>query len=126
MTEVRNLEPGLDYKFRVRVENRVGISEPSPYAHALRSKFDWRPTPWVPSGGDYDLNRPPHPGFTHAPKFLNTNTEQYGAPGVGIGIEWWLYGYPKPSVTFYFNGEEISKTDHVFDSNGRIILYIDK
>lgn len=29
---VRNLEPFRDYKFRVRVENAYGISDPSPYA----------------------------------------------------------------------------------------------
>lgn len=29
---VRNLEPFRDYKFRVRVENCYGISDPSPYA----------------------------------------------------------------------------------------------
>lgn len=91
-----------------------------------RYKFDWKPTPWTPPSGDYDLNRPPHPGFTHAPKFLNKNTEQYGVPGAGLGVEWWLYGYPKPSVTFFFNGEEISNTDHVFENNGRVVLYIDR
>jgi hypothetical protein len=29
---VRNLEPFRDYKFRVRVENKYGLSDPSPYA----------------------------------------------------------------------------------------------
>lgn len=29
---VRNLEPFRDYKFRVRVENIYGVSDPSPYA----------------------------------------------------------------------------------------------
>lgn len=33
---VRNLEPFRDYKFRVRVENRWGISDPSPYAITYR------------------------------------------------------------------------------------------
>lgn len=34
--EIRNLEPFRDYRFRIRVENKYGVSEPSPYAQTYR------------------------------------------------------------------------------------------
>ena len=34
--DIRNLEPFRDYKFRVRVENSYGVSDPSPYVQTYR------------------------------------------------------------------------------------------
>lgn len=34
--EIRNLEPLRDYRFRVRVENKFGVSDPSPYVQTYR------------------------------------------------------------------------------------------
>ena len=37
--EIRNLEPHRDYKFRIKVENKLGVSEPSPHITTQRSVF---------------------------------------------------------------------------------------
>lgn len=53
--DIRNLEPGQDYSFRVRVENKLGVSDPSPVVTAFRSKLidpDAKPK-------DYEIERPP-------------------------------------------------------------------
>lgn len=34
--DIHNLEPFRDYKFRVRVENKYGVSDPSPFAVTFR------------------------------------------------------------------------------------------
>lgn len=34
--EVKGLEPFRDYRFRVRIENKWGVSDPSPYAQTNR------------------------------------------------------------------------------------------
>ena len=34
--DITNLAPKSDYKFRVRVENKYGVSEPSPYVATFR------------------------------------------------------------------------------------------
>jgi hypothetical protein len=81
--DIRNLEPYRDYKFRVRVENRYGISDPSPYAITYREKLepdppkfipylepnlDFRPetSPFFPK--DFDIEKPHIDGFAKAPK----------------------------------------------------------
>lgn len=83
--DVRNLDPYLDYSFRVRVENEFGVSDPSPYNSTSRDRLNLVPVPrkrflepdetfhpdhscYFPK--DYDLDRPPHEGYKHAPRFL--------------------------------------------------------
>ncbi|KAK2702219.1 hypothetical protein QYM36_019171 [Artemia franciscana] len=34
--DIRNLDPQKDYRFRIRVENKYGLSDPSPYAITYR------------------------------------------------------------------------------------------
>lgn len=88
--EVRNLVPFKDYRFRIRVENQYGISDPSPYVQTYRHKLeppaphvytyldsntDFRPdqSPYFPK--DFDIERPPHDGYAQAPQYvLNTCT----------------------------------------------------
>jgi len=54
--DIRNLEPRQDYKFRVRVENKYGLSSPSPHVTAYRSKlFPSEP----PKPKEYEIERPP-------------------------------------------------------------------
>ncbi|XP_043238275.1 titin homolog isoform X6 [Amphibalanus amphitrite] len=37
--EIRNLEPHRDYKFRIKVENKLGVSEPSPHITTQRERL---------------------------------------------------------------------------------------
>lgn len=52
--DVRGLEPNKDYRFRIRVENKFGISDPSPYTTAYRSKVQL-PSPTPKSPRDYEI-----------------------------------------------------------------------
>lgn len=38
---LRDLEPFRDYRFRVRVENKFGVSDPSPYLQTYRYIYMW-------------------------------------------------------------------------------------
>lgn len=81
--DVRNLIPFKDYRFRVRVENKYGVSDPSPYVQTYRHKLepsapvfypyldsssDFRPdtSPYFPK--DYDIEKPMHDGYSQAPQ----------------------------------------------------------
>lgn len=85
--EVRNLVPFKDYRFRIRVENQYGVSDPSPYVQTYRHKLeppaphvytyldsntDFRPdqSPYFPK--DFDIERPPHDGYAQAPQYVLT------------------------------------------------------
>ncbi|CAG0918787.1 unnamed protein product [Notodromas monacha] len=122
--EIRNLEPFKDYKFRIRCENRYGVSEASPYAVANRSKIrpdpptfkhylepgvKFRPdsSPYFPQ--DFDIERPPHDQLGAAPRFLRQQDDvQYGIKDQPANIRWFVYGYPKPVVHWLFNGEPVN------------------
>ncbi|XP_034942777.1 obscurin isoform X3 [Chelonus insularis] len=143
--DIRNLEPFRDYKFRIRVENKYGISDPSPFAQTYRSKLmpdppkfhpylppgiDFRPetSPYFPK--DFDIERPPHDGYAQAPKFLRQEHDtQYGVKNHNCSLFWFVYGYPKPKMTYYFNNELIEsggRYDQSYTRNGQATLFINK
>ncbi|XP_041975027.1 obscurin-like isoform X5 [Aricia agestis] len=143
--DIRNLEPFRDYKFRVRVENKYGVSDPSPFAITHRGKLepdppkfvpylepgiDFRPetSPYFPK--DFDIERPPHDGYAQAPKFLRQETDsQYGVKGHNVNLFWFVYGYPKPKMTYFFNDEPIEiggRYDWSYTRNGQATLFINK
>lgn len=81
--DIRDLIPFKDYRFRVRVENKYGVSDPSPYVQTYRHKLeptaptvypyldpsiDFRPetSPYFPK--DFDIEKPPHDGYSQAPQ----------------------------------------------------------
>lgn len=143
--DIRNLEPFRDYKFRIRVENKYGISDPSPFAQTYRQKLlpdppkfhpylppgiDFRPetSPYFPK--DFDIERPPHDGYAQAPKFLRQEHDaQYGVKNHNCNLFWFVYGYPKPKMNYYFNNELIEsggRYDHSYTRNGQATLFINK
>ncbi|XP_011305282.1 muscle M-line assembly protein unc-89 isoform X2 [Fopius arisanus] len=143
--DIRNLEPFRDYKYRIRVENKYGISDPSPFAQTYRSKLmpdppkfhpylspgiDFRPetSPYFPK--DFDIERPPHDGYAQAPKFLRQEHDaQYGVKNHNCNLFWFVYGYPKPKMSYYFNNELIEcggRYDHSYTRNGQATLFINK
>ncbi|XP_076264326.1 obscurin isoform X27 [Rhynchophorus ferrugineus] len=142
---VRNLEPFRDYKFRVRVENKYGVSDPSPFAITHRQKLEPdlpKFQPYLPSGTefrpdtspyfprDFDIERPPHDGMAQAPIFLRQeHPTQYGIKDQNTNLFWFVYGYPKPKISFYFNDELIEpggRFDWSYTRNGQATLFINK
>ncbi|KAG7311046.1 hypothetical protein JYU34_003903 [Plutella xylostella] len=142
--DIRNLEPFRDYKFRIRVENKFGVSDPSPYATTHRSKLQPpapRFVPYLPPGTDFrpdssarfpqdfDIERPLHDGYSQAPGFLRQVDPQYGVKGHNVSLYWFVYGYPKPKMEYYFNDEKIEiggRYDWSYTRNGQATLFINK
>ncbi|XP_011291978.1 obscurin isoform X5 [Musca domestica] len=142
---VGDLEPFRDYRFRVRVENKFGVSDPSPYIQTYRSKLvpeppktytylapgvDFRPetSPYFPK--DFDIECPPHDGMAQAPQFLRReNDVSYGVKGHNAELMWFVYGYPKPKMTYYFDDmliEPGGRFDYSYTRNGQATLFINK
>ncbi|XP_011689400.1 PREDICTED: muscle M-line assembly protein unc-89 isoform X4 [Wasmannia auropunctata] len=143
--DIRNLEPFRDYKFRIRVENKYGISDPSPFAQTYRAKLEPEPPkffPYLPPGidfrpetspyfpKDFDIERPPHDGYAQAPRFLRQEHDtQYGVKNHNCNLFWFVYGYPKPKMTYYFNDQLIEsggRYDQSYTRNGQATLFINR
>ena len=79
---------------------------------------------------DFDLDRPPHEGYTHAPRFLRQESDaQYGVKNQNVSLYWYVYGYPKPSVEFTFNNEPIEmggRFDFSYTRNGQLTLFVNR
>ena len=121
--DINGLVPLRDYMFRVSVRNRFGLSDPSPYCVAHRSKFgadlgagdlflkpgepfDLTASMRFPKG--FDIYKEPYEGYTHRPHFLKQEeVTQYAVKNSCPDITWNLYGFPMPSVTFKFEGKDL-------------------
>ncbi|XP_076316761.1 protein Obscurin-like isoform X4 [Tachypleus tridentatus] len=127
MCDIRGLEPKKDYRFRVRVENKYGTSDPSPYTTAYRSKLE-PPAPGEYKPKDYEIEHPPLEKHSAPPRFIRREDEtMYGIRGHPVTIEFWVYGYPEPKITWHFNGQKIElpgKYDYLQDRNGQLCLFI--
>ncbi|XP_025269387.1 obscurin isoform X6 [Camponotus floridanus] len=143
--DIRNLVPFRDYKFRIRVENKYGISDPSPFAQTYRAKLEPEPPkffPYLPPGidfrpetspyfpKDFDIERPPHDGYAQAPRFLRQEYDtQYGVKNHNCNLFWFVYGYPKPKMTYYIDDELIEsggRYDQSYTRNGQATLFINR
>ncbi|XP_053986004.1 obscurin isoform X2 [Hylaeus volcanicus] len=143
--DIRNLEPFRDYKFRIRVENKYGISDPSPFAQTYRAKLEPDPPkffPYLPPGidfrpetspyfpKDFDIERPPHDNYAQAPRFLRQEYDtQYGVKHHNCSLFWFVYGYPKPRMSYYFNDQLIEsggRYDQSYTRNGQATLFINR
>uniref|UniRef100_A0A2S2PE49 Muscle M-line assembly protein unc-89 n=1 Tax=Schizaphis graminum TaxID=13262 RepID=A0A2S2PE49_SCHGA len=143
--DIHNLIPFRDYKFRVRVENNYGISDPSPFVLTYREKLEPDPpkfTPYLPIGTDFkpesspyfprdfDIERPPHDNYAQAPRFLHQEHDtQYGVKGHNVNLYWFVYGYPKPKMQYYFDNQLIEmggRYDSSYTRNGQATLFINK
>ncbi|XP_058829179.1 obscurin isoform X2 [Topomyia yanbarensis] len=145
--EVRNLEPFREYKFRIRVENKYGVSEPSPYVQTYRQKLepsapvfypylgpgrDFRPdtSPLYPR--NFDVERASHHDQREGipPEFLRQEFPvQYGTKNHNVSLFWFVYGYPKPTMTYYFNDQKIEAGGRYcfsYTRNGQATLFINR
>lgn len=51
----------------------------------------------------------------------------YGIKGRPVSIEFWVYGYPEPTCSWYFNNTKLEtggKYDFLQDRNGQVIIFI--
>ncbi|XP_042877694.1 obscurin-like isoform X2 [Penaeus japonicus] len=144
--DITNLMPKGDYKFRVRVANKYGVSEPSPYVATQRFKLELPPIryepqmdpnyeykgdgPYVPEG--FRISRDSFGNYFAAPRFLRLQHDtQYGLKGFNANIKWYAYGYPTPKLRFLKNGQPLEVGDktrfkYSHEVTGEICLYIDR
>jgi len=131
--DINGLVPLRDYRFRVSVRNRFGLSDPSPYAVAHRSNFasnlsvgdlflapgqpfDLTASTRFPKG--FDIYKEPYEGYTHRPHFLKQEeVTQYAVRNSCPEITWNLYGFPMPSVSFKFEGKDLEIDGEKFTVN---------
>ncbi|KAL7050000.1 hypothetical protein ACKWTF_003934 [Chironomus riparius] len=142
-SEVQGLLPFHDYRFRIRAEDRYGVSEPSSYVQTYRAKLepdaprihaylgkgmDFRPE--IPSyfPRDFDIEKPSHDGYAVAPQFLRQEEPcQYGIKHHNVNLFWFVYGYPKPTIKYYFNDQPIEcggRFSWSYTRNGQATLFI--
>ena len=76
----------------------------------------------------FDIYKEPYEGYTHMPRFLKQEEiTQYAVKNSCPDITWNLYGFPMPSVSFKFEGQDIElgeKYTCVYGRNGIVKLQI--
>ena len=141
--DINGLTPLRNYRFRVSVKNRFGISDPSPYCVGHRSNFaddSAGKELYLPAGEPFDLTascrfpkgfdiyKEPYEGYTHRPHFLKQEEiTQYAVKNSCPEITWNLYGFPMPQIAFKFEGKDIElgeKFTSSYSRNGIVKLQI--
>lgn len=55
---------------------------------------------------------------------------QYGVKNHNCNLMWFVYGYPKPKMTYFFNGEPVEsgggRFDQSYTRNGQATLFINR
>lgn len=129
--DVRGLEPFKDYRFRVRVGNKHGLSDPSPYVTAHRSRLGGSPpVPKEFKPKDYEIPHPPLDKPGEAPVFVRHEEDvMYGIRGHPVSIEFWVYGNPQPDISWTFKGNKVEmggRYNSMQDRNGQVTLFISR
>ncbi|XP_075678853.1 obscurin isoform X3 [Dermatophagoides pteronyssinus] len=134
--DVVGLESFEDYGFRVRVENKFGLSDPSPTVTAFRSQLKDHDAhehamKATKKPDDYYLQHRPPEKVAAAPTFVRDEHESmFGVIGQPVTIEFWVYGYPEPEITWFFGDHKIDSNDQRFsfmkDRNGKTCLFINR
>lgn len=129
--DVRGLEPFKDYRFRVRVGNKHGLSDPSPYVTAHRSRLGGSPpVPKEFKPKDYEIPHPPLDKPGEAPVFVRHEEDvMYGIRGHPVSIEFWVYGNPQPDISWTFKGTKVEmggRYNSMQDRNGQVTLFISR
>lgn len=77
---------------------------------------------------DFDIERPLHGNMNQPPVFLMKDDErQYGVKNHNVNMFWFVYGYPKPKISYTFKDEPIVMGDrynHSYTRNGQATLFI--
>lgn len=78
----------------------------------------------------FHLDRPPHDRHEQAPEFLRQEHDvQYGAKNQNCNLFWFVYGYPEPTMSYYFNDEPIEmggRFECSYTRNGLATLFVNR
>lgn len=68
--------------------------------------------------------------FKNVYRFLHQEHDtQYGVKGHNVNLYWFVYGYPKPKMQYYFDNKLIEmggRYDSSYTRNGQVTLFINK
>lgn len=63
-------------------------------------------------------------------RFLHQEHDtQYGVKGHNVNLYWFVYGYPKPKIQYYFGDQLVEmggRYDSSYTRNGQATLFINK